>query len=58
MESMSFSGDIPYYFIPYFCSALQDAEYRDLPGSSTASVSFSSSAKSGFSHLDLTGEDE
>ena len=58
MESMSFSGDIPYYFIPYFCSALQDAEYRDLPGSSPATVSFSSAAKVGFIHLNLSWENK
>jgi len=58
MESMSFSGDIPHYFSPYFSTTLQDAEYRDLPGSSPTSVSFSSPAKVGFIHLDLTGEYE
>jgi hypothetical protein len=55
---MSFSGAIPYYFNPYFSTTLQDAEYRDLPGSSPASVSFSSPAKVGFIHFDLTGEYE
>jgi hypothetical protein len=35
----SFSIDIPYPFNPYFSPALEDAEYRDLPGSSPTPVS-------------------
>jgi hypothetical protein len=54
----SFSIDIPYRFNPYFYPALEDAEYRDLPGSSLATVSFSSPAKVGFIHLGLTEEYE
>jgi hypothetical protein len=36
--------------------SFQDREYRDLPGSSSATVSFSSSTEIGFIHLDLSGK--
>ena len=52
------TSDILNNFYPNFSSALQDPEHGNLPGSSPASVSFSSPAKVGFIPLNLTGEYE
>ena len=50
----SLTGDILNNFHPDFSSALQDAEHRDLTGSSPTPVSLSSPAKVRLVHLNLS----
>jgi len=54
----SLAGAILNNFHPDFSSALQDAEHRNLTGSSATTVSLSSPAKVRLIHLNVHGKSE